>query len=107
MSFSGNRPMYQTKALPTIQDVVIMTFKWWKRPAVKPIPKSRFPIKVKIDQTPRTSPGVDHSSGKTSRNGDTAHFYNLPDEATCSSSDNEESNQFGLCGFCTGNNNRP
>lgn len=46
----------------------IKAFNWWKRPEVKPLPKSRFPIRIKIDQTPANSSGTNECSMKVGDN---------------------------------------
>lgn len=41
-----------------------MPFNWlWKRHEVKPLPKSRFPIKIKIEESHEAAPAPAESSG--------------------------------------------
>jgi hypothetical protein len=48
-----------------IKAEVIMSFNWWKRHEEKPLPKSHFPIKVKIEQNDEvTVPGSDDDRGE-------------------------------------------
>ncbi len=55
-----------------------MSFNWWKRNEVKPEPRSRFPIKVKIEQAPEEA----HGAGKSSGDSGAADAENPPKKAS-------------------------
>jgi hypothetical protein len=62
-----------------------MSFNWWKRPEmkpeVKPQPKSRFPIKMKIEAAEDSDPEDAQGTGEASGDSRTADAINSSKEA--------------------------
>ncbi|NTU92835.1 MAG: hypothetical protein HGB29_01300 [Chlorobiaceae bacterium] len=84
------------------QDVVIMSFKWWKKQASTLEPKSRLPIKVSI--TPEQGEWTQEQHGHASGNSAALRTEPLPTRSglnACISQD-EASYPSGRCGFSTG-----
>jgi hypothetical protein len=65
-----------------------MSFNWWKRHEEKPLPKSHFPIKVKIEQNEVTVSGLDESRREVSSDFKTSDV-NKPSKESADRSCNE------------------